>query len=686
MRSAHLARSHVTQFVLLALVCLVAFAVYANCVRLMPLHDDSHIIARIRSMTLLDIFNPASSGGIEYRPTGTLFWILTRDLFGWFVPGILHMWNVFFHVLNTALVAMLVQRLTQPHPLLPFAIALLFALFPQSYQAVIAGAIYHPAMLLMGLLAMHAYLTYRRTQMPGMFLLCAIALAATCLSHEAGFVFGPLIALIEMTVSTTRRERFRKVVFALAAAALLYPIAYRVLITSMWTPERGMLTTGIVGLLDKFLYYEQGLLWWVIALMRPVFGNFELNTSSRLLLLIGLLAATGLGLWLTWRSRRVTLALFGLAWWLIALAPSIIALPFNYVTDTPRLMYVPSVGIAIFWGAALIAFVERMQQRLVRLAPLAMAGLMMMWSVTYIDARLTEVARLAPAFNLIERTFRNSPPEATVLLINPPFLLLPAQPSFLFGREGFSVWEPNPGYGPIGNWTATIGGTYRAGQAVRHIASLTARNPNSGEADKSFTLGQRFNYGVFAPAVDDTGLRQAMLTADFSFRFDYDAPGLRLRHASRILRERGAREIQTFASFSRAAAQIKLLNAFAVHCNQRILVQLTWHNAGEAFDPTGIFVHGYDGANNQLLTADKDLLDGILPINELPHDTVVTETREIGDATSSVQIQSVRVGLYSRADVVRFTATRADGSPWEVDAVVVPLITDSVTTRTLCAE
>ena len=87
--------------------CLVAFAIYAQSVNVMPLHDDSHILARIRELGLFEVFLPDGSGGIEYRPTGTLFWMITRALSGGFVPGLLHMWNIMFHTANTALVAAL---------------------------------------------------------------------------------------------------------------------------------------------------------------------------------------------------------------------------------------------------------------------------------------------------------------------------------------------------------------------------------------------------------------------------------------------------------------------------------------------------------------------------------------------------------------------------------------------------
>jgi len=719
-------RRALSAYVAVVIVCAFAFALYAPSVRLMPLHDDAHIIARIHAVSLLDIFKPESSGGVEYRPAGTMFWILTRDLFGWFVPGLLHFWNVLFHVLNVALVAALVKRLMvyfrdrpdQGNLTRPPLIAALFALFPLSYQAVIAGGIYHPAMLLFGLAAVHAYLHFRQQHTLIGLAVCMLTLAAACLSHEAGFMFGPLIALVEVVIALSPRisanaclhrrpqhdrprtgveiiGRVQPLAGALAFISLLYPVGYRLLVNTMWTPARGMLTSDTSGVLDKLLYYTQGLAWWVIAPLRPLFGSFELNTPSRVALILGTVGLIALGLGLARRGGQLRLALFGLVWWLITLAPLVAALPLNYVTDTPRLMYVPSVGLAFFWGAALTPAIARSRRFVLNRAPLVIAGIMLAWSTTYISARLEEVTRLTPAFKLIGTHLEDSPPDLKVALVNPPFLLVPVQPSFLFGREGFSLWEPNPGYGPVGNWLAATTGNYRTASAVRHIASLTDRNPYTDEPDKSFTLGRgdgRFKYGVFAPAVDDPMLRQTMLASDLTFRFDYDAPGLRLRRVARVQPITARAGVQPMATFAptgaaiRAGALVELISGSTARCDGHVRVTLAWHNRGGPFEPTAVFVHGIDAQGQQLFAADKDLLDGVLPINALPRDLLVTETREIADPTSSAQVQQVRVGLYSLSDATRFAATRAEGGVWAGGEVILSVTEDGRGANAVCGE
>jgi hypothetical protein len=670
----------------LALSCVIAFAVYANAVQLMPLHDDHHILARIRDMRVVEVFSPASAQGFEYRPVGTVLWIFTRDLFGWFTPGVLHFWNVALHTLNVALVGTLVRRLTWRNHItadaLPILSALSFALFPFSYQAVAAGAVYHPVMLVMGLAALHAYLSYRKSPTRLRFGLCASFLILACLSHEVGFVFGPLILLLEGYRAYEKRTRPYLLAIG-ACATLVYPVLYRLGVDSMWTPSaNGLLTASTDNLLDKVLYYGQGLLWWAIAPLRPLLTSFDLNPTSRGLLLICGVASIIVGLAIARRANRITLAIFGLAWWVLTLLPSIATLRLSYILDTPRLMYTPSVGLAIFSGACLWSLFTQIRWPAFRVLPIGVFGILLMWSSTYITSRITELRRLTPAFTVIDAAVRAAPSDAKIVLINPPFVLLSAQPSFLFGREGFSLWEPQ-GYGPVEHWVGSTSGAYRPAEAIRHVISLSGRDPNSSQTDRSFTLGNDFKYGVFGREVDDAALRAALLDAANAFVFDYDAPGIRARQVSHVTRNSQPSSI-AHATFVQGNARVQLLSAKATRCGAHVRLQLTWQNAGAPFASTGVFVHGY-AAGQKVFDADQDLLNGVLPVNALPGKLMLTETREIRSPVFFADIDAIHIGLYLRQHGTRFDALQAGlDKNWSGNEVIVPLQDDAATQTLLC--
>src|SRR4029450_788332 len=99
------------RLILLAAIVLGVFALYAGSLRLVTFHDDVLNIEAIRKRTLLDLFELRPYGTGYYRPVSFVPWLVVRDLFGWFQPAILHLWNLGCHMLNTALVAMLATRL-----------------------------------------------------------------------------------------------------------------------------------------------------------------------------------------------------------------------------------------------------------------------------------------------------------------------------------------------------------------------------------------------------------------------------------------------------------------------------------------------------------------------------------------------------------------------------------------------
>lgn len=129
------------QLMSIGVIVLAIFALYAPAIRLMLFHDDAANIVWMNAFNMLSIFSMAGQTGASARPVVNLLWVLTREVFGWYIPAIIHAWNVWLHVLNTALVAALALRLGRRFHirglLFPALSALIFGLFPFSYQAVL---------------------------------------------------------------------------------------------------------------------------------------------------------------------------------------------------------------------------------------------------------------------------------------------------------------------------------------------------------------------------------------------------------------------------------------------------------------------------------------------------------------------------------------------------------------------
>ncbi len=662
-----------------------AFALYAGSVQLPLLYDDAPTVWRLAERSLLSNFAlPRTLAAGEYRPAATTLWLLTRDLFGWFYAPVLHMWNVWAHTLNVALVVVLAARLARAigwrEPTFPLLVGALFAAFPFSYQAVLwAGALYHPIATTAGLMALLAYVRWRDGRSGAWLGMSATALLVACISHEAGFVFGLYLLGIESLLAWRSRSRFRRAAVLACALALAYPILYQLTLVTIWS-EGNYFENGndAAAILYKLAYFGQGMIAWMLTLVRPASGAM---LQQLIAFALGLLAAgLALGLAVLWRTRVLGLGLLALAWWIIGIAPAVFLLDPNYTSDAPRLMYLPSVGVALFWGAVIAGAMRLAGGRRWRLVPPALAASFVLWCIPFILVRIAETQRLAPVFQAIDQDLRQSKPGEAFLLINAPFVSLPAQQAFLFGREGMHLWEVDGPdgqlWGPVWKWAGSVSGVQRETLALRHLPSITARDEYE-EADKSFTTGAPFKYGLFGRAVDDAQLQDAILAANYIYRFDYDPPGLRAQRIGRLAPATApAAAPLAWLSIGASNASATLESAVAERCGAFVQLHLVWSDVRNLPDSTGVFVHGHDAHGLQTLVADADPLGGLVPLDRIPPDLRIFETRTIF-VPPGVDVYSLRLGAYLRASLQRYRAYRPDGSEWPANEIPVPVADDA---------
>lgn len=668
LRNMHRRASIIPRLCAGSALLLIVFAIYAPAARLMLVHDDAVNIQLMNPFTVLTIFTADwSIGGAASRPLANALWVLTRALFGWYVPAVIHMWNVWLHVLNTALVLSLASRLGRRlglrSELFPVFSALAFALFPLSYQAVIwAGSIYHPAMLAGGLFAVHLALSLHRpptahrsiARQVGGWIACGACVLAATLCHEAGFMFGLLSLWTLSVIAQARRTALPKGALVLAGVALIYPLLFRIVLqNSRFAGQAAILPAMPRDIAQNLVYFAQGAAAWLVALIRPLVG-LPPEAPLIIALCFAVVAIGGL-VWLAAR-RLAALGIFALGWWGLLAAFLAVALSNIYVQNGPRLLYAPSVGIAIFWGAAIASGVSAFRGAHLRGLPLVGLLLLLVWSAAYIRDRIQEMERLTPAMTHIDQDLRESAPDARVLLINAPWWNAPRSPSFFIGAEGMPIFEPNDA--PASTWAATVSGIYRETQVVRHEASLTH--------------GARWQYGHPGPTLDDTALQDELLDSTHIYKFDYDPPGLRLRRLGLIQPYPATTRpsVQPIALLNEGEARIAILHFTAQACDRTLLLDIGWWSNAVASQPLGVFVHGFDEQGQRILVADRDLLDGLLPLQALPSDRWLRERRHIvtPDATA---LRQVRLGVYSRQSLKRWRATRSDGALWPADEVAV---------------
>lgn len=641
------------------LALLIVFALYAPASRLMLVHDDAVNIFWMSGFDVATIFAADfGSGGSSSRPLANALWIATREAFGWHIPAITHMWNVWAHALNTALVAALAARLAAlvlaPRRAFALLSALLFGLFPLSYQSVIwAGAVYHPLMAVFGLAAVHAALAaMRRTGPPWLLALGLVLLAVLC--HEAGFLFGVGVAWISAIVASARSEPVPWPALGLGAASLAYPIAYRALlaVARFGEPASGVVAP-LADAVPNALYFAQAAVWWLVALIRPVTGLTQDAPAWIGILIVASAVATFA---VVRRGPRAWLVVAGAGWTALMASVPIAVLSADYVRFGPRLLYSPSIGIALGWAAVGAAILDRLRWPAARAAVWAAVAGLCAWSGAYVAERTDETARLTPALAAIDRAQGESNSQSRVALVNVPWWNAPTYPAFFIGAEGMPLYQHDGALEWM--WVGAQSNRPRPTRVVRHGPWVTR--------------DARWTYGQPGQDLDAATLRSLVLDSDVTYVFQYDPPGMRSVPLARVTRAPAA-GVPLAVLAATAGGRVAVSRASASLCGGLLRLTVAWRTEQPLTRATAVFVHGLDAGGGQRFAADRDLLDGLLPLDELAPGMELTDTRDIrlpADVPAGT-LSAVRLGAYGREDGHRLAATRVDGTAWDQDGVVV---------------
>jgi hypothetical protein len=284
----------------------------------------------------------------------------------------------------------------------------------------------------------------------------------------------------------------------------------------MWTdPTAAMLVTGLTDWLTSLAYVAQGMLAWLLILVRNIIGL----PQEKIAVLLGLLVVNTLGvLGLLYKLKRFTLGLLSLAWWCVAIAPSVLLLSQNYVLSGPRLMYVASIGVALLYAGLTASLLSLTRSKVWEGIMLAFVLVVCAWCVPYVIERTDETARLTTSLKSIDQDLRASPSESKVLLIDLLGWVSTNNPAFLIGSEGVLFFQDN--MVPPSTMIASVGNTWRDTVHVRDVPSPA--------------YDEEHIYGVAGPMVDSATLKTNVLKSNYIYRFYYDSPGLRVQRLAII--------------------------------------------------------------------------------------------------------------------------------------------------------
>ncbi|TAK34304.1 MAG: hypothetical protein EPO21_10175 [Chloroflexota bacterium] len=614
----------------------LAFAIYRDSLTFPFFFDDPLDLVRGQGRSVLSLLMSSQEYGY-YRPLPFLIWEALHKVLGRYDQTILHLLPVVLHGLNGLLVYSLGSRLISATGAI--AAALLFILFPFTYQVVPwAGALFHPLVAFFVLTALLLYWTARcdGSALALVGSLCAAALAM--LTHEYGVVLPLLAVALELTILQGTRTLRRLLVtthFGLVGSYIALWLAVPKWDTSLTIDPESLRSNG--------LYFLQGLVYPISGLLPR---TTEVSDQAAVTLLPWAAAAALAFLTLLYlyaRQARVVVLL--LVWFVIAVAPAWATLPWSYVVDGPRLLYLAGVPVSLLWGGAFGLLAHRLKPAPLGTGAAILGIALLSWqSIGILGPRL-EMYRAG--MDVVRQLVDLMPPrqERPVLVVNLPTWLAPKQNPY-----------------PLGHWGVTMAPTYVGLDQLVSVNAGSAPPVLSASYPPSLRDWDYF-YAPHGLPQSVEQLAPAVRSAERVIVTDYSASTLRLRDVGTVSTAQPP-ELSTSDLVASFGDTLRLRRARVTHQSTELMVTLVWEClAAEPTDRT-IFVHVYGPPGPPVAQGDGYALLALYPTRLWRSGEFIVDRRPIAIPSNLPPGQyRVTVGLYDRATGERSVATDRDGRP-----------------------
>jgi hypothetical protein len=371
----------------------VVWLLYGDAIGFSFLFDDTIDLTRVEGRSFWSLL-ASSEGYSYYRPIPFVIWKALREIQGHYDQATLHALPLIVHAVSGWLLYLLVRRLGAGHwAVFP---ALLFLTAPFHYQSVpIVGTLFHPLAGMAILASLTLYLEARsQTGEARAWHIAALGMTVVALwAHESGIVIAALIVGLEgLLLWRVRSRRPSTWLAGHIGASVLFFVTW---LTVEKTPFGE--TTTIAELRPKGLFFLQGFTYplsaqlvWLSDTLGVAPGVLEAGVVA--LLLVG--GAYAVSAWRT--GQRVLLAVpaIALSIAVVASAPSMARLSWPYVENSPRLLYLVTIGAALFWGLLpSLRFGDPRIDRVWRVVTVTLLLVVVVQSWRFVDVRMSMFAR-----------------------------------------------------------------------------------------------------------------------------------------------------------------------------------------------------------------------------------------------------------------------------------------------------
>ena len=618
--------------IVVAAIVLITFLLYAPSLRYPFVWYDADDLLRAVKYPVATLFSGVPNYQY-YRPLIFTFWKLILDTWGADSAPIFHAYLIGGHILNSVLLYALTRALTRSRSIAAVA-ALLFTVYPFSYQAVTWIIAHQPPSMMFVLAGLLVYTKARNNakaigrKMWRWQLLAIVLLVISMLLHESAYVSVGLIILIEAYLFLMKR----------VPKISLWPLAYIVVTSVMYFIYSSAAKSSLPQTtfeLSTGLYLLQGLVYPAAMLLARVCQPVGCDPAALLLLasliFLGVLAVF-------WRMQRTMLiGLFGVWWFLGGILPMWAGRDFVYNEYAPRLLYLAGAGACIAIAAIVGRGIEATRYNFKRIMAFGLVALILIQSTLFVFRRQ---GLYDDAFALLtqENNAMFAPRAGQALFINTVEL-------FTFRDQEF----------PLGWFGALV--------SPWHNHIVTDRNLRAQNADwviepaqaqhvqEQARLQLEFHGQVLPPAQ----LQTAIISATQVFRVEAPRNDLQLFQSGQI--EHHAAPPDSFAA--RWPGDVRLISATIESETGVPVLNLDWF-IGSPIDPdVTVFVHVLNEAGQVVAQADGDLVGGYVPIGLWQPNDRVHERRILSTGGLASEKYTVAVGLYDRASQQRVTPTQA---------------------------
>lgn len=647
----------------IAIVAGAALLLYGYTLWLPFFWDDVMHAEWMRNVGLPDIWRGPQAGLGYFRPLTFSIW-KTLELAR--APNLAfaqHLVNVVLHIANACLVGWLASQMARARKeISAIASAFLFLVFPFVFQVVAPINSLHHLLLVFFVLmsavifqmaATTANLNHAKIG-AGLGMLCT---ALAMLSHENAVVSPALLGAIFFALPRRGKTRRAVMLWLLDAATLsvFFGIWLSARAASGSAFSVGDASSRLNDFIANLTYFGQGLAFpitWVAQNLAPKINMPALTLVAFLAsvyVLVGLFVCRAVGVFKA--------ALFALAWWLIAALPACVMLAQSYLAQSPRLMYLSSVGVVLFLVAPLGGQSHTRLQKLIGLCASLCVVVSAYLGVAYVQQRATLYKLAGTAIFALDPNAQTATACAAqkngqTLVINFTEWFFVANSEYALGYDGIKTIAENSGLDEL---SRTNFGAPKPGE-TQFIALTLPDLQTKGQpyhslgAERSLTSLQ-----------GDIRASQRVVLGRMT------ANDIAIREVG-CLQTAGAASQKEMAQFGDAVQLVAASAHFAP--NNQLVLEITWRAAETPSGDVTVFTHVVDGPGKILAQADGYPVGGAAPMRLWQKGDVWRETRYVDiSAAPEAKPQTILIGVYSTQNGRRLPIINKDGPFFGEDAV-----------------